>query len=191
MMGWLGATELAAHQIALSCAGFTFQFPLGFSMAVSIRIGRAVGQNRVDSLRPIGLGALAMGALVMGAFAIVFVLAGTTLASWFVKEGEVIDMAARLLIVAAIFQLADGSQVISAGALRGLTDVKIPTVITGVAYWVVALPGAWLLGIRGPWGAVGIWAALAIGLGIAAILLIARFVHRSRADRNHPFTCPT
>jgi MATE family multidrug resistance protein len=94
------------------------------------------------------------------------------------------------LIVAAIFQLADGSQVISAGALRGLTDVKVPTVITGIAYWVVALPGAWLLGIWGPWGAVGIWAALALGLGVAAILLITRFVHRSRADQVHSFPYP-
>jgi multidrug resistance protein, MATE family len=176
MMGWLGATALAAHQIAISCAGFTFMFPLGLSMAVSMRIGRAVGERRLAALRPIALGALAMSALVMGTFALVFALAGEPLARAFVREADVIALATQLLVVAALFQLFDGSQVVATGALRGLADVKVPTVITLVAYWGVALPVAYWLGVHETFGAIGIWAALAAGLAIAAVSLIARFL---------------
>jgi MATE family multidrug resistance protein len=176
MIGWLGATALAAHQIALSCAAFTFMFPLGISMAVSMRIGRAIGEGRRDALRPIGLGAVAMAVLVMGMFAMVFAVAGETLASWFVREADVIALAMQLLVVAAIFQLFDGSQVVGAGALRGLADVKVPTVITLIAYWGVALPAAYWLGVHEEHGAIGVWFALAAGLAIAAAALVARFV---------------
>ncbi|BET67687.1 MATE family efflux transporter [Opitutales bacterium ASA1] len=184
LMGWLGATELAAHQIALSCAAFTFMFPLGVSMAVSMRVGKAVGQRQTNEVRTIGSSALWMGAAMMGTFATVFAIGGTWIASLFVQEPEVIRLAAMLLVVAALFQLADGSQVIASGALRGLADVKVPTVITGFAYWVVALPLAWWLGFKTDLGAIGVWSALATGLAIAALALIVRFLHKSRSNPN-------
>jgi len=180
LMGKLGSTELAAHQIALSCASFTFMFPLGVAMAVSMRVGRAIGQQRYADVKPIALSALLIGALFMGSFAVLFVAGGRLLAGWFVSEVEVIALAGKLLVVAAIFQLADGSQVVAAGSLRGLTDVRVPTVITGIAYWLVALPLAWWLGFETSLGAVGIWTALAIGLATAAVLLIRRFLHLAR-----------
>ena len=177
MMGWLGATALAAHQIALSCAAFTFMFPLGLAMAVSIRISKARGEGRTEALRPIGFGVLGLASLVMLTFAIVFALGGTLLARGFTPDPAVVALAAQLLAVAALFQLFDGGQVVAAGALRGLTDVKIPTLITFVAYWVVSLPLAYGLAFHTQLGPVGIWAGLASGLACAAVLQAWRF-HR-------------
>jgi MATE family multidrug resistance protein len=177
MMGWLGATALAAHQVALSCAAFTFMFPLGLSMAVSIRISKARGEGRTEVLPAIGFGALGCSSLIMLLFAAGFVAGGTLLARAFTPDAAVIALAAQLLIVAAIFQLFDGGQVVSAGALRGLTDVKVPTVITFIAYWVVSLPLAYGLAFHTRLGPVGIWAGLASGLACAAVLLARRF-HR-------------
>ena len=177
MMGWLGATALAAHQIALSCAAFTFMFPLGLSMAASIRISKALGGGRRGTLRAIGFGALGLGSLVMLTFATVFALAGVVLARGFTADPAVIELAARLLVVAAVFQLFDGGQVVSSGALRGLGDVKAPAVITFVAYWLIALPGGYILAFKLGVGPVGVWAGLAAGLACAALLLGHRF-HR-------------
>ncbi|MFZ5497099.1 MAG: MATE family efflux transporter [Verrucomicrobiota bacterium] len=175
MMGWLGATALAAHQIALSCAAFTFMFPLGLAMAVSIRISKARGEGRLAALRPIGFGVLGLSCLLMGAFAVVFAAGGTLLARAFTPDPAVVALAAQLLVVAALFQLFDGGQVVSAGALRGLTDVKVPTVITFIAYWVVSLPVGYGLAFHTRLGPLGIWTGLATGLACAAVLLAARF----------------
>lgn len=183
MMGWLGATSLAAHQIAISCAAFTFMVPLGLSMAVSMRVGRAVGGGRTAALRPIGFGAQAMSGIFMGSCAVLFALAGEPLASIFVKDAEVIGLAAQLLVIAAVFQLADGSQVVGAGCLRGLTDVKIPTLITAVAYWGLALPAAYGLGLHTVQGARGVWIGLAAGLIFAAVFLLIRFARLTRPER--------
>ena len=185
MMGWINATALAAHQIAISCAAFTFMFPLGLSMAVGMRIGRAVGEGRGDKLRVIGIGAQGMSALTMGTFAVVFAVAGPVLAAGFVTEPDVIALAAQLLVVAAIFQLADGGQVVAVGALRGLADVRVPTVLTFVAYWGLALPGAYFFGVKGPGGSLGVWAALAVGLAFAAVALNWRFARLTRIGALH------
>ena len=183
MMGWLGTVSLAAHQIALSCAAFTFMFPLGLSMAVGIRMSQAVGRKQRESLRPIGFGALGLSTAMMGTFALVFALAGGWIVRGFTVDPDVAALAARLLLVAAIFQIFDGGQVVGVGALRGLTDVKIPMFITFIAYWLVALPGAYLLGFKTQLGAIGIWAGLAAGLACAAMLLAARL---ARATAHRP-----
>lgn len=182
MMGWLGATALAAHQIALSCAAFMFMFPLGLSMAVGMRVGKAVGEGRREVLRPIAFGALAMSCVIMSVSAVGFGLAGTWLARGFVEDAETVSLAARLLVVAAIFQLFDGAQVIGSGALRGLTDVRVPAAISFVAYWLLAIPGSYALGLHTSLGAVGIWIGLAAGLGVAAVFLALRFLKMTRAS---------
>ncbi len=182
MMGWLGATALAAHQIALSCAALTFMVPLGLSMAASIRISKALGEGRREVLRSIGFGTFAFSCLVMAVFAIIFVVAGTLLARGFTADPAVIALAAQLLVVAAFFQLFDGTQVVASGALRGLTDVKVPTGITFIAYWVVSLPVAHLLAFRTPLGPLGVWTGLATGLSCAAVLLGWRFHRLTRSS---------
>lgn len=184
MMGWLGTVPLAAHQIAINCASFTFMFPLGVALATSIRIGRAVGEGRREVLRPIGFGAIGAGIAFMALAAVVFAFGGWWLARGFTPELTVVALAAQLLVVAGIFQAADGAQVIGAAALRGLTDVKVPTVITFVAYWVIALPGGYLLAFRTPLGPLGIWSGLAGGLAFAAVLLAWRFHGMTKAGRS-------
>jgi MATE family multidrug resistance protein len=156
-------------------------FPLGLSMATSIRINKARGEGRAAALRPIGFGALGLSSVVMLVFATVFALGGPWLARGFTPDLVVVELAGRLLVVAAIFQLFDGGQVVSAGALRGLTDVKVPTAITFTAYWVVALPGAYVLAFRTPLGPLGVWTALAAGLACAAVLLGWRFHRLTRS----------
>jgi multidrug resistance protein, MATE family len=175
MMGWLGTVPLAAHQIALSCGATTFMFCLGISSAASMRIAHAWGAGERGRLRPIGTGALASGVIVMSIFALVFVWFGEALASQFVEDRPVILLAARLLLVAAVFQIFDGMQVIAAGLLRGVADVKIPTAMTFVAYWVIALPGGYFTGVHAGYGPTAIWWALAAGLAVAALSLAARF----------------
>ena len=181
MMGWLGAAPLAAHQIALSCAGTTFMVSLGLSMAAGMRVSAAVGAGETPRLRPIGYSALALGVVISVFFMIIYFATGRMVAGWFVDDAAVVNLAARLLVVAALFQVADGAQVIGAALLRGLTDVKLPAVITFVAYWLVAIPGGYLFGVHGKFGAVGIWMALAAGLGVAAVFLAWRFARLTRS----------
>ena len=149
-------------------------------MAVGMRLAKAAGEGRHDLLRPIAGGALAMGWAIMCVSSVVFALFGAELARGFVDEPGVIVLATRLLVVAAIFQLFDAAQVIGAGALRGLADVRVPTMITFVAYWVLAIPCAYGLGLHTSLGAVGVWTGLAIGLGVAAVLLAIRFWQLTR-----------
>lgn len=181
MMGWLGATALAAHQIALSCASLTFMVPLGLSMAASIRISKALGSGRSDALRAIGFGVLGLSGVIMLVFAVVFMMGGALLARGFTADAAVITLAAQLLVVAALFQMFDGTQVVAAGALRGLTDVKVPTIITFVAYWLVSLPMGYLLAFHTRLGPLGIWIGLASGLASAAVLLAWRFHRLTRS----------
>jgi MATE family multidrug resistance protein len=185
MMGWLGAVPLAAHQVALSCAALTFMFSLGLSMAVGMRMSAAVGAGEHSRLRPIWVGGVGMGVVLAAAYAVVFLAYGRAISHFFIDDPVVISTATTLLVVAAIFQTFDGGQVINSAALRGLTDVKVPAVITFVAYWVISLPLGYMLGVRGRFGAAGIWTGLAAGLAFAAILLGVRFFRLTRADAPH------
>ena len=185
MMGWLGAVPLAAHQVALSCAALTFMFSLGLSMAVGMRMSAAVGAGEHSRLRPIWVGGVGMGVVLAAAYAVVFLAYGRAISHFFIDDPVVISTATSLLVVAAIFQTFDGGQVINSAALRGLTDVKVPAVITFVAYWVISLPLGYMLGVRGRFGAAGIWTGLAAGLAFAAILLGVRFFRLTRADAPH------
>jgi MATE family multidrug resistance protein len=177
MMGWLGAAPLAAHQIAISCAALTFMVALGLSMAVGMRMSAAVGAGAHGSLRPIWAGGVLMGLVMSLAVTVAFLTLGHPIASCFIRDEGVESIATILLVVAAVFQIFDGSQVINSAALRALTDVKVPAAMTFVAYWLVALPTGYLLGIRGPFGPAGIWSGLAAGLALAAVLLGLR-LHR-------------
>ena len=175
MMGWLGTVALAAHQIAISCASFTFMFPLGISMAAGMRISQGLGAGERERLRPVGYAALGIGAVAMAVFMLCFLLGGEMLARWLVREAAVVALAAQLLVIAAVFQFFDGAQVIGAGLLRGMKDVKVPVAITFVAYWGLAIGGGYLLGVRGAMGPTGVWWGLALGLAFAAVFLAVRF----------------
>ncbi|MGA8655200.1 MAG: MATE family efflux transporter [Chthoniobacterales bacterium] len=176
MMGWIGAGALAAHQIAITCAATTFMFPLGVSQAVSVRIGHAVGSGTQPMIRRIGFGGLGMSAAVMAGFATLFTLWGRTIAQLFSSDAEVTSITAALLVIAGLFQLADGVQVTAGGALRGLADVRVPMWLAYLFYWGVAIPAAYLLAFVLKTGAIGIWIGLALGLFTAATVLTLRFI---------------
>jgi MATE family multidrug resistance protein len=182
MIGWLGSAPLAAHQIAITCASLAFMFPLGLSMATGMRLSRAVGAGELTARRPIAFGSLLLGLAIMGTFAMAFAFGGKAIAGWFIEDAVVIALAAQLFLVAALFQMVDGVQVIAAAALRAIMDVRVPAVITFVAYWVLALPLGYALGVRGPWGAPGIWVGIASGLAFAAVFLTVRFARRTKSN---------
>ena len=171
--------EEPAHQIAITCASTTFMFPLGVAMASTVRIAQANGAGRTNLLRPIAAGSWAVGVAIMAAFAVLLLLANRHIAEAFVNDAAVVSLAANLLVVAGIFQLVDGVQVVGCGLLRGLRDTTGPMVITVAAYWAVALPlGTWLA-FSAELGAEGMWTGLALGLVVAAVLLVRRFLSRT------------
>ena len=175
MMGWIGADSIAAHQIAITCAALTFMFGLGIGTAVCIRVGHAYGAGQFGRMRRIGFGGIGLGAGIMSLFGIVMMVAGEPIAAVFVASPTVVALTAKLLIVAAVFQIADGIQVVSISALRGLGDVRVPALIAVLAYWVLAVPLGAALAFPGKHGAVGMWIGLASGLGAAACGLSWRF----------------
>lgn len=200
MMGWIGAEAIASHQIAITCAATTFMLPLGLGMAVCIRVGHAWGAGHYNRMRRIGFVGLGMAASIMVLFGVIFIIAGEPLARLFVSAPIVVQLTAQLLFVAAIFQVADGVQVVAISALRGLTDVRVPALIAALAYWIIAVPLGYSLAFLARWGAVGIWIGLAIGLGAAAVGLSWRFHRKSlgialgtvappQRDEGVPVTC--
>jgi len=181
MVGWLGTKPQAAHQIAISLASISFMAVLGISVAGSIRVGNAVGMKDIQETRRAGFTASLLGASTMLVSGIVFILFRNFLPTLYVNDQEVISYASSLLIIAALFQISDGTQAVGIGILRGLTDVKIPTVITFVAYWIVGLPVGYLLGFTFKMGVQGVWYGLLIALTTSAILLTLRFNSRSKS----------
>lgn len=179
-MGQIGKIELAAHQVVLSLASFTFMAVGGIGSATTIRISNQFGENNFIKLRKIGLSSYFIVILIMAGFGVIFFLGRNIIPLGFSPDIKVIQVAANLLIFAAIFQVFDGIQLTSMGALRGLTDVKAPTLIAFIAYWVISLPSGYYLAFYTSLREAGIWVGFCLGLGIAAILLVYRFDYLSR-----------
>ncbi len=175
MIGWLGSTELAAHQIAINLAAVTFMAASGIGSAASIRVGNQMGKKDIQTMRAAAFTCYGMVIVFMILTAIVFITLRNYLPHLYINNDEVIAQASVLLIVAGIFQISDGVQVVGLGVLRGISDVKIPTIITLVAYWGSALPIGYFLGFRMNYGAIGVWIGLLAGLSVAAIWLFIRF----------------
>lgn len=182
LIGTIGAVEQAAHQIALSMASLTFMVSMGLSQAGSIRTSNAFGRNDRNAIRLIGKSTLIM-ALIYGTFcAVIFILFRHKLPYLFNDNKEVVSMSAYLLLFAALFQVSDSTQSISAGLLRGIKDVKVPTYFIAIAYWVVGLPVGCLLAFYFKMGAAGIWTGFITGLTFSAAFLSLRF--RKMVRRN-------
>jgi MATE family multidrug resistance protein len=180
MMGWIGTKELAAHGIALEITAALFMVHLGFSNAATVLVGRARGQRDQVALREGARTAMLVSILFASATMVLYVTAGPFLVGLFLSPAEparaaIIAIGASFLIVAAVFQLADGAQVMAMGLLRGVQDTRGPMLIAAFSYWGVGLPTSYLLGIRYGFGGEGIWAGLVVGLSAAAVLLMARF----------------
>jgi multidrug resistance protein, MATE family len=174
MMGWLGAVELAAHQVTINIAATTFMAALGASIAGSIRVGQHIGGKRPRAARRAVVATYLLTIGFMLACALLFVSAPRFLIGLYTPHGEIIDLGSRLLLVAAAFQIFDGAQVAGVSVLRGAGDTRGPMILAAIGYWAIGLTSCWYLGFRTPLGAVGIWIGLCIGLAAVAVMLLLR-----------------
>ena len=185
VMGWMGALAVAAHAIAVQLATATFMVPMGIGQAATARVGLATGAGEPHAAARAGWVALAMGAGFMAVSAAVLILGGGAIAWAFLDASnpgaaETAALAATLLVVAGLFQLADGVQAVAAGALRGLKDTAVPMLLAGFGYWVAGLPLGLALAFPLGLGPVGVWVGLAAGLFLVAGLMGWRWVRLSR-----------
>lgn len=177
IMGQISSTAQAAHQIAINLASVTFMICTGIAMASTIRVGNQLGLKNKQKMRDAGISAIIQVTLIMAIFAVLFAVFRGNLPYLYLEDIAVIDIAAILLICAAIFQVPDGIQVVSLAALRGIQDVRTPTIITFISYWLIGIPISYASSIWWDWGPIGVWFGLILGLSISAILLTYRF-HR-------------
>jgi MATE family multidrug resistance protein len=184
MMGGMGAVTAAGHQIALNYAAFMFMVPLAISSATTIHVGHTLGRGDVAGARHAGLIGISMCAAVMTISAIVILLLNDQIAALYTRDAPVRELAASLLLMAALFQFSDGVQVGAAGALRGFKDTTIPMAMCIFSYWVVAFSFAYYFGVYRGEGPVLVWIGLNIGLTISAVLLVTRYLLVTRARLN-------
>ena len=177
MMGWLGENQLAAHQIAINVASTTYMMASGLGIAGGIRVGEGRGLKDIRKIRFSGNVALLLVVIFMTAMMLIILAFNRFLVELYISDNEVIEIAIRLMLVAAVFQLSDGVQVVSLGILRGISDVNIPTWITMFAYWGLSLPLGYLLAFNFKMDAIGIWFGLLAGLTASAVLLTVRFYY--------------
>ena len=180
--GLVSSKDIASHQIALSMASFTFNLCIGFSVASTVMIGRKLGEKNYTELKEVGINNMKLVFIFMFACGVFFILGRHILPTFFTKKEdvEVIQLAAKLMIIAALFQLSDGVQVVALGSLRGIQDVKIPSIITFIAYWRITIPLGYILCVPMKMGAFGMWIALGLGLTVSAVLLVIRFLKLSQ-----------
>jgi len=179
MIGWTGAIPLAAHQIAISLAAVTYMMASGLASAATIQAGNSFGQQNFGRMRFAAVSSYHLVLVFMSFTAIMFIALRSYLPLLYIKDPRVVSLASSLILIAAFFQLFDGFQVVGLGILRGMSDVRVPTLLTFVAYWIIGLPLAYILGIRLGWGAIGVWIGLGFGLGMAAVLLLLRFLNKT------------
>ena len=179
LMGTIGPTALAAHQIALQVAAALFMIPFGISMAATVRVGHAFGRRDAPAARRAGWTAIGLGAVAMAAMALVVIAARHVIPAAFLGATGAASDAARLasvlLLLGAGFAVFDGVQTVAAGALRGFSDTRLPLLFSLFSYWAVGFAFCWLLAFRFGAGAEGIWIGLSLGLSVFAGLLVARF----------------
>lgn len=174
MMGWLGSVPLAAHQVAMGMASFTFMLANGVAQASTIRVSFQLGQKDYDSMEKVSFSAIHIVVVYMGICGILFFTLRNILPMIFTTDPVVIKQAASLLMMAALFQLFDGLQVVSLGILRGFKDVNAPMLIAGISYLIIGLPISYVFAFVLGFGPEGIWFGFVGGLISAAILLSFR-----------------
>ncbi len=175
MMGWISKNALAAHQIVLSMASLTYMMSVGLSSAATIKVSNYFGANDFKNLKYSAYAIIHKVVLFMIFNGIMFVVLRHTLPKLFVDNDEVVFIAAQLMIIAGIFQIFDGLQVTWLGILRGLQDVKAPSVIAFVGWILIALPISYVCAFVFKMGAIGIWTGYLSGLLLGSVLLHLRF----------------
>ena len=185
LMGLINEASVAAHAVAIQIASLTFMVPMGLGQAATVRVGLAFGRNDADGITKAGwtafvLGTGFMAAMAMGIYSFPEALIGIFVTPIDAETTQVFNLAVSFLMVAAIFQIVDGAQVVGAGMLRGLHDTKVPMYFAAFGYWVVGIGvGGWLA-FRGSWEGVGVWTGLATGLAVVSVLMLVRWSMRAR-----------
>ena len=178
MAGWMGTTTLAGHEVALSLASMTFMVPLGVAGAAAVMVGHAVGAGDIAESRRDAVAALAVGVGFMALMAVVFALVPDALAAVYTTDPAAMAMAAALIPIAAVFQVFDGTQVISTSILRGAGDTRVAMLLHTLSFWAVGIPLGALIAFRFDGGAAGLWWGLTAGLAAAAVLQLLRVRHK-------------
>lgn len=180
LISTLSTIQIAAHQIAINFASICFMIPLGLSIAISARVGNSIGRGKPQEARFRGYIGVSISTLFMIGTATILFLFPKAITSIYTSDAEVTAIAVQLLYMAAIFQISDGLQVSGYGALRGLKDTKVPMIVNLIAYWVIGIPTAYLLGFTYNYGAPGFWIGLIAGLTAAGILHNVRFFVKTK-----------
>ena len=175
-----GDAAVSSHQVALNIASVSFMVPLGLALAVTVRVGNAVGRRDHAGVRRAGLAGLSLTLATQSLSCAAMLAVPVHIVRLYTADPLVLPGAVALLYLAALFQMSDGVQVVCNGALRGLKDARVPMLITGLAYWGVGLPVGWFLAFGMHMQTIGMWGGLVAGLSVAAILLLARFLVLSR-----------
>ena len=191
MMGWIGVNALAGHQIALNLATISYMMATGLATAGMIRVSHYIGKEDYKGMREAGMVAFGLVATFMFGCALLFFVLRFWLPTLYIDDPQVISLAASLLILAGLFQLSDGIQVVGLGVLRGLEDVKVPTVVTFLAYWGLGLPLGYFLAFTMGMAEKGIWIGLLIGLTLTAGMLLYRFDQLSKRKAKSNTDLPT
>ena len=174
IMGTIGTTPLAAHQVAINIASFTFMVPMGVAAAVAVLVGHAVGRGDAAEARRTATAALVTGVGFMALMAIVLLVAPGVIARVYTTDAAVVAIALVLIPIAGFFQVFDGMQVVCGGILRGLGDTHSPLIANIIGFWVLGLPlGVWL-GLRLGLGPAGLWWGLVVGLAVVGVALLVR-----------------
>ena len=180
LIGTIGAVEQASHQVAINLASTTYMLASGIASAATIKTATYLGKNDLLDLRRSAIASYHVIIAFMSVTAIFFICANNILPFIYTEDMAVVQIAAQLLIIAGFFQLFDGTQVVGLGVLRGIGDVNVPTIITFIAYWIIGIPLAYLLGITLKLGVNGIWYGLTFGLLTASVLLFFRFQKKTK-----------
>ncbi|WP_426662186.1 MATE family efflux transporter [Rhodanobacter aciditrophus] len=179
----LGEDVIASHQVALNVAALFFMIPLGLAMAITVRVGNAVGRGDASGVRYAGFCGIALTLATQLVSATLMLTLPHFIATLYTHDRRVIALAAQLIVLAGLFQFSDGIQVAANGALRGLKDTRVPMAITLFAYWGVGMPVGWWLGFHCGLGARGMWMGLIAGLSVAAAMLFTRFWRSAWRER--------
>ena len=188
LIGRLGAVPVAAHQIAINVAALCFMVPMGLAEATTVRVGHALGRGNALGVRRAAIAGYVLALGTQSLSALLLLTGNDLVVALYTRDAAVATLAASLLLYAAAFQFPDGIQVVSAGALRGLGDTRVPMVLAGVAYWGVGMPLGAGLGLWLGWGPRGMWIGLIAGLSVAAFLLCRRFLRSSGRLRDGAMT---
>ncbi len=183
LAGMIGAYPQAANQIAIKLASATFMISVGVGVATTIRVGNQKGLGNFKDLRRIAISNFLLIIVIMSFFSVLFILLKDELPLLFTTDKEVIQIASGLLVLVGIFQISDGLQAVVLAALRGLQDVKTPTVITFISYWIIGFPICYYLGLKTEFQTFGIWIGLLISLTVSAFLLLLRFNYLTKKLR--------